>query len=121
MGILNKDLLHPTIELVFPACWSKVTTALKDISPKREIFLYTATHYDELIDTPIEIGCHLTDGFRVFDTDHDVAIYGHALPFKDTIKSDTKKSLSILQVFSEVYPTKNTLSSLIFLLDCMVG
>lgn len=91
MGILNKEVPHPTIELIFPAMWSKVTTALKDISKKREVFLYSATNYDELIDTPIEIGCHSTDGFRAFDIDHEIAIYGNGLPFKDTIKDDTKK------------------------------
>jgi predicted metalloprotease with PDZ domain len=91
MGVLNRNIIEPTIELHFPSSWSKVSTALKDISPKRELFLYGAPHYDALIDSPIEIGCHETDGFQVFGVDHHLAIYGKQFPHKENIKADTQK------------------------------
>ena len=58
MGVVGEDLDCPSLEINFPPLWSKVTTGLKDISEKREHFIYEALNYDELIDTPIEIGCH---------------------------------------------------------------
>ena len=91
MGVLGKEISTPTIEVKFPPMWSKLTTGLKDISPAREKFLYTAKNYDELIDTPIEIGCQETDGFRVYDVDHELAYYGNTLPHKENLKSDIKK------------------------------
>jgi predicted metalloprotease with PDZ domain len=91
MGILGKDIINPTIECVFPPSWSHLTTGLKDISTKREVFLYGAANYDELIDSPIEIGCQETDGFQVMGIDHHVVFYGNLLPHKENIKSDTKK------------------------------
>lgn len=91
MGIVNRFIEDPTVELVFPPQWSHLTTGLKDISPKREVFLYTANNYDELIDCPIEIGCHETDGFQVNGIDHHLAFYGKLLPHKENFKADTKK------------------------------
>jgi predicted metalloprotease with PDZ domain len=61
MGILDKTIESPTIEVIFPKIWSKITTGLKDISVKREVFLYEANNYDELIDSPIEITQQLSD------------------------------------------------------------
>ena len=91
MGIVNRFIEDPTIELVFPPQWSHLTTGLKDISEKREVFLYTASNYDELIDCPIEIGCHETDGFQVNGIDHHLAFYGTQLPHKENFKADIKK------------------------------
>ncbi len=87
MGVLGVEIADPEIELSFPAAWSKVTTGLKDISPKREVFLYSAKNYDDLIDSPIEIGCQETDGFEVDGIPHDVVFYGNLLPHKETIKA----------------------------------
>jgi len=99
MGIVDKHLVNPSLEVVFPPSWSKVTTGLKDISPKREVFLYTADNYDDLIDSPIEIGCQETDGFRVNGIDHDVAHYGQLLPHKENVKEDIKKIVDHIQSF----------------------
>jgi predicted metalloprotease with PDZ domain len=91
MGVLHKEIESPTIEVIFPKIWSKITTGLKDISVKREVFLYQANNYDELIDSPIEVGCQETDGFQAFGKDHDLAFYGNLLPHTENIKADTKK------------------------------
>lgn len=38
MGVLGQNLINPTLEIEFPPLWSNVSTGLKDISEKREIF-----------------------------------------------------------------------------------
>lgn len=91
MGVLNENMPDPTLEIHFPPSWSKISTGLKDISQKRDSFLYAAKNYDELIDSPIEIGCHETDGFKSFNTDHELAFYGKTLPHNEKIKDDMKK------------------------------
>ena len=62
MGVVGETLEKPTLEVKFPPTWSKITTGLNDISTQREIFIYEADNYDVLIDAPLEIGCHETDG-----------------------------------------------------------
>lgn len=84
----------------FPPCWSKVNTSLEDISPQRQIFLYKASNYDELIDTPIEIGNQETDGFRVGGKDHFLVWMG--LPHK--VHGNLKKDLkTIVEKVSEFW------------------
>ncbi|WP_127717368.1 M61 family metallopeptidase [Halobacteriovorax sp. HLS] len=90
MGILNKQILEPELEVQFPALWSKLSTGLKDISTKREVFLYGAKDYDELIDSPIEIGCQETDGFRVNGVDHELCWYGPVMKHSHNLKADIK-------------------------------
>ena len=104
MGILNKEIKDPIIELSFPSSWSKLTTGLKDISSKREVFLYSAKNYDDLIDSPIEIGCQETDGFEVNGIPHDVVFYGSLLPHKENIKADTKKIVEHIANFMGGFP-----------------
>lgn len=104
LGVLGKNIERPSIELSFPASWSKVTTGLKDISVKREVFIYEAKNYDELIDSPIEIGCQETDGFEVDGIPHDVAFYGNLLPHKENIKADTKKIVEHIAHFMGGFP-----------------
>lgn len=91
MGLLNEKVKSPSIEFRFPALWSKLSTGLRDISEDRKVFLYTATDYDELIDTPVEIGCHETDGFLVLGKAHHLAHYGELYPHRNNIKADVKK------------------------------
>ncbi|MGI4993085.1 M61 family metallopeptidase [Halobacteriovorax sp. GFR7] len=64
------------VEIKINPLWSKVTTALKDISEKRDHFIYEAADFDELLDTPIEIGCHETYGFMHQEKEHHIAFYG---------------------------------------------
>lgn len=91
MGVVGEDLDRPQIEFRFPPMWSKLTTGLKDISKERSVFLYEAPNYDELIDSPVEIGCHETDGFEYQGKAHHLAHYGDLYPHKQNIKADMKK------------------------------
>ena len=88
LGLEGHSMKDPTIELKFPPLWSKVSTALKDISPRREQFLYQASCYDTLVDSPIEIGCHETDGFMSNKIPHEIAIYGEVYPHDWPLKKD---------------------------------
>ena len=94
MGVDGQKLENPTIEFRFPPGWSKLSTGLTDISTKREIFIYSAKNYDELIDSPVEIGCHETDGFEFLGKPHHLANYGDIFPHKYNMKEDIKKMVA---------------------------
>ena len=105
MGIENQNLETPTIEFRFPPLWSKLSTTLKDISKTRNQFLYSALNYDELIDTPVEIGCQETDGFEYQGKPHHLAHYGQMYPHKQNLKEDIKKVVqSVARHFHEELP-----------------
>lgn len=95
MGVLNSEMKNPTLKVDVPAQWSKISTGLKEVSQKRDEFIFTAADYDELIDAPLEIGCHETDGFYVDGKAHELAFYGLTLPagkeFCMDLKDDIKK------------------------------
>ena len=104
MGVQGDELI-PTIEFRFPPIWSKLTTALKDISNERSRFIYEAKNYDELIDTPVEIGCHETDGFLYKNKPHHLAHYGDIYPHKQNLKGDIKTIVeTVAKHFDEDLP-----------------
>lgn len=91
MGLENHQLENLEIEFKFPPLWSKITTALKEIpGGERSIFKYTANNYDELLDCPVEIGCHDTDGFKLDQHSYEIAIYGKQGAHQNNLKNDIK-------------------------------
>jgi predicted metalloprotease with PDZ domain len=109
MGVLDHDVKDIELEVKFPALWSKITTGLKDISTKREIFKYGACSYDELIDSPLEIGCQETDGFRVEGVDHELAWYGTLMKHDHDLKADIKTIVeTVLKTTKEIPYEKYT-------------
>ncbi len=105
MGVVGEELKDPTIEFRFPSMWSKLSTGLSDISEKRNVFLYTAKNYDELIDSPVEVGCHETDGFEFLGKPHHIANYGELYPHRNNIKADLKKIVAtVAQHFDNDIP-----------------
>ncbi|MCY4643263.1 MAG: hypothetical protein OXB88_01460 [Bacteriovoracales bacterium] len=90
MGVAHAPLNSPTIEFRFPPLWSKLATGLEDISPKRNVFLYRAKNYDELLDSPVEIGCHESDGFATGGIPHHLNFYGPISSPLSTLKKDIK-------------------------------
>jgi predicted metalloprotease with PDZ domain len=105
MGIMGESLENPTIEFRFPALWSKLSTSLKDISDGGKTFIYTAKNYDELIDSPVEIGCQVTDGFMYQGKPHHLAYYGEQYPHKENLKEDIKKiTEAVAKHFKEELP-----------------
>jgi predicted metalloprotease with PDZ domain len=110
MGIESEKMDNPTIEFRFPPCWSKLSTALKDISSDRMTFVYSAADYDQLIDSPVEIGCHETDGFEYQGKPHHLAYYGEIYPHKQNLKEDIKKVVeAVAKHFHEELPYENYL------------
>ena len=97
MGVKDKDIA-PVIEFKFSGLWSKLHTGLTDISTKREQFIYSAENYDVLIDAPVEIGCHDSDGFMVAGKEHHLIWYGEEYPHNNNLKADIKK---IVETVSE--------------------
>jgi predicted metalloprotease with PDZ domain len=91
LGLHDVILESPTVEIMIPPQWNKISTGLKDISTAREKFLYQALNYDELIDSPIEIGCQETDGFMIKGVPHELAFYGEPMGHDLKIKNDIKK------------------------------
>ena len=100
MGIVGELVVNPSIEFRFPALWSKLATGLKDISSDRSVFLYQAADYDELIDTPVEIGCHESDGFIVGGRPHHLNFYGPQYPHEHNLKADIQK---IVETISQTW------------------
>src|SRR5690606_20740215 len=45
----------------------------------------------DLIDSPVEIGCHESDGFMVDGREHHVIFYGEQYPHHNNLKADMKK------------------------------
>ena len=90
MGVLNDPMENPEIEFKFPGLWSKLHTGLKDISEERSRFVYTAENYDVLIDAPVEIGCHESDGFMHEGREHHTIFYGDEYHHGNDLKKDMK-------------------------------
>ena len=90
MGILEELSKDITVQVEFPPVWSKISTGLKDVSTKRNKFIYFASDYDTLLDSPLEIGCHETDGFVLEGVDHELAFSGNLIPHKHDFKADIK-------------------------------
>ncbi len=88
VGLVGQDI-EPTIEFRFPPLWSKLSTSLKEVpGSARDKFVYQARNYDELVDCPVEIGCHETDGFMLEGVPHAIATYGTVMPHGNDLKKD---------------------------------
>lgn len=102
MGVEDTDFEFD-IEFKFPGLWSKLHTGLTDISDKREKFIYTAPSYDDLLDCPVEIGCHESDGFMFDGKEHHVIFYGDQYEHPYDLKADIKKIVeTVASHFPEV-------------------
>lgn len=78
--------------------WKKVSTALKKIGSNP--LKYEAKNYDELVDSPFEIGNHDTFSFEASGVKHHVAIYG--IGNHDTLKLKTDMA-KIVEAATDVF------------------
>ncbi|WP_081867535.1 M61 family metallopeptidase [Hymenobacter sp. IS2118] len=83
----NKSL-GSTVVVEPAAGWTQVSTALK---PSPGKFTYKAASYDELADSPIEIGTHKVLEFTANGTPHQVAMYGTYTVDEPKLMADLKK------------------------------
>jgi predicted metalloprotease with PDZ domain len=71
--------------------WNKITTTLKNYKSSKERFI--AKNFDELVDSPIEIGNHKTKQFQASNISHEYAIVSSGNENMESIISDTTKIL----------------------------
>lgn len=104
-GVEGEEIIRPTLELRFPSDWSKVTTALKDVSSERGTFLYEAEDYDHLLDSPFLLGCHNTDGFIAKGKPHELAFCGEMFPHQHDLKKDIETIVNtVSNIFEDELP-----------------
>ena len=86
----NKDL--PSQVTVQPAAgWGTVSTALRPAAGMQK-FTYQSTNYDELADSPIEIGNQQVLNFTTQNTPHQMAMFGpFTLPDEAKFLADMKR------------------------------
>ncbi|PSR53647.1 peptidase M61 [Adhaeribacter arboris] len=70
--------------------WKVVSTALAPASESQP-FTFQAADYDEVVDSPIEIGNHNVWQFEVNGVPHQVAMFGESNVNKDKFLADLKK------------------------------
>lgn len=103
MGIEEFNPKEIEISIVFPGLWSRLNTNLKDISSKRQEFIYRADNFEQLFGSLFEIGCHETDGFQVAGVDHYLAEMGGNLSKEFSFKEDFKKIVDgVYKVFKKL-------------------
>jgi len=93
---------------IFPGKeWNKISTGMDEIYheyPNKEIYIpyriFSFSDYDVLIDSPIEIGNHLTFSFEAAGCRHEVAMFGEGNFDTTQLKSDMKV---VVEAATEVY------------------
>lgn len=84
----DQQALGSTVVVQPAPGWSQVSTALRPAPGK---FTYQAASYDELADSPIEIGTHKVLEFTANNTPHQVAMYGTYTVDEAKLVADLKK------------------------------
>ncbi|GAA4358490.1 PDZ domain-containing protein [Hymenobacter saemangeumensis] len=89
----DKKDLGSTVTVEPAAGWARVSTALRPV-PGKAKFTFKSDSYDELADSPMEIGNHKVLQFTANGTPHEVAMYG-------TYTADEPKLLADMQKVCE--------------------
>ena len=84
----DNKMLGSTVAVQPAAGWSQVSTALRPATGK---FTYKAASYDELADSPMEIGNQKVLEFTANGTPHQVAMYGTYTVDEPKLLADLKK------------------------------
>jgi predicted metalloprotease with PDZ domain len=72
---VDGELARPCVLAVEPPAGWRISTALPALRGRRNTF--SARDYDELVDSPVEVGTHQVLAFRVDGTRFEVALHGH--------------------------------------------
>ena len=86
----DNKMLGSTVTVQPAAGWAAVSTALRPAAGGAK-FTYKAASYDELADSPMEIGNHKVLEFMANGTPHQVAMYGTYAGDDAKITADLKK------------------------------
>ena len=91
-----------TLQIVTPdnSNWN-IATGLKCLDSSKKIFW--AANWEELIDSPVEIGHHTSIKFEYQSKLHEIAIYGEGNYSSDRIKADIQKIVStVTDIYSSI-------------------
>lgn len=94
-----------TLDINYPEAWTKISTTLIQSKPN----LFSFDNYDELIDSPIEIGNHQVFKFEVAGVPHTVALVGKNNCPTDKFKTDLQKICSTMNQIIGKHPCKEYL------------
>ncbi len=112
---------HPaTITITTPTPeWHVATSlALYQGDSTSQQWVYTAQHYDEIVDSPIEIGLHQNQTFEVLDKPHAFVVWGRGnLDLAQTV-SDTQ---TIIQTTAQLFDGDLPYDHYLFLLHLSAG
>lgn len=72
----NQNRKHH-LHVDLPEAWSNITTALKPFNVPGNVD-FTASNYDELVDSPLELGNQKILEFKVLGKPHVIGIYGYS-------------------------------------------
>ncbi|WP_400191041.1 M61 family metallopeptidase [Hymenobacter sp. B81] len=86
----GKKQLGSTLEVRPAAGWKEVSTSLKPVG-SGPAFTFQASDYDELADSPIEIGNHRVLEFTANNTPHRIAVFGPANYNPERLTADFKR------------------------------
>jgi predicted metalloprotease with PDZ domain len=93
------------LKLEFPVSWSKVSTTLSKTGENEFAF----NNYDELVDSPIEIGNHTELEFEVAGVPHKVAMVGANNCPENKFTADLKKVCTTMYSIIGKHPCKSYL------------
>ena len=87
-----------TVKIIPFNTWSKVSTGLEPVAGQK--FTYTASDFDILYDSPIEVGNQDVFEFMAAGVRHEVAMYGGGNYDKEKLKVDMAK---VVEEITKVY------------------
>lgn len=96
-----------------------VATALQPVRSNSQTFgIYRAADYDELIDSPMEIGLWQCIEFKAYGVPHRIILSGKVPPFDRTrLREDVKKCVETVIAFFEPQSHQAPFSSYMFFLN----
>ncbi|MGY2134845.1 M61 family metallopeptidase [Hymenobacter sp. HD11105] len=86
----EEKALPSTLTVQPAAGWNQVSTSLKPVAGGAP-FTFRSSNYDELADSPIEIGTHKVMSFEANGTPHTVAMFGNAKYDEAKLLADMKR------------------------------
>lgn len=94
----NEERKHH-LHIDLPGNWSSITTALEPFNKPGNVD-YVAENYDELVDSPLEIGNHREIEFEVLGKPHLLGIYGSSNYVDSILVADFTK---IMEAQAEIF------------------
>jgi predicted metalloprotease with PDZ domain len=96
------ELARPCVLAIEPPAGWHISTALPALRGQRNTF--SARDYDELVDSPVEVGTHQVLAFRVDGTRFEVALHGHTNADLSRIMADLRAIVRTTGTFFGGFP-----------------